>query len=138
MLRGSRFPSPGFMIIDAGKAPHNSFRTIIKTIHIGRGILVYIPPESAFTLPRSRGPSRCLYMKWHREPLRYAVCEHTCGDIVNPVNSPPVAPVAQLDRAPGFEPVKFWFESGEFCFWISDLQSERQPRRVRSDQRVTT
>ncbi len=21
----------------------------------------------------------------------------------------------------GFEPVKFWFESGGFCFWISDF-----------------
>ena len=37
----------------------------------------------------------------------------------------PRAPVAQLDRALGFEPVKFWFESSEFCFWISDLLSER-------------
>jgi hypothetical protein len=43
MLRGSQFPSPGFMIIDAGTASYNSFRAIIKTVHI--------PPESAFTLP---------------------------------------------------------------------------------------
>jgi hypothetical protein len=38
-------------------------------------------------------------------------CEHACGAVVNPVNSPAVAPVAQLDRALRFERSGRRFES---------------------------
>jgi hypothetical protein len=48
-----------------------------------------------------------------------------------------VAPVAQLDRAPGYEEVKEWFDSRRFGRRISSLGEEGFPHGTRSDQGVT-
>ena len=47
------------------------------------------------------------------------------------------APVAQLDRASGYEEVNGWFESREFGKKNKDLREEDVPHRMRSDQGVT-
>jgi hypothetical protein len=47
------------------------------------------------------------------------------------------APVAQLDRAHGYEERKAWFDSGEFGRKIRGLGEWDFPRRTRSDQGVT-
>ena len=46
--------------------------------------------------------------------------------------------VAQLDRVPGYEEVKAWFESSGFCPRMKDLGEAEFPDRTRSDQGVTT
>jgi hypothetical protein len=60
---------------------------------------------------RIHGRHGTLDMKLHGGPFQYAICEHACGAVVNPVNFPAVAPVAQLDRALRFERSGRRFES---------------------------
>jgi hypothetical protein len=47
------------------------------------------------------------------------------------------APVAQLDRAPGYEEVKGWFDSCGFGRRIRSLEEGTFPHGMRSDQSVT-
>jgi hypothetical protein len=47
------------------------------------------------------------------------------------------AAVAQLDRVPGFERVKGWFESRGDKLVIRSLGGRESPQRRRSDQGVT-
>jgi hypothetical protein len=58
----------------------------------------------------------------HGRPLSYAIRDHACSAVVDPVNFAAAAPVAQLDRALRFERSGRRFESVRARLFIKHLR----------------